>query len=129
MIFQGPAAQCTRCHNFGTGPGASVGPPLRTIASRLAREQLLEALVDPSARIAPGFGPVQVTLKNGKRTFGTLLEETDAFITVDAGSGPARILKSDIAHRVNGPSAMPPMGSILTRREIRDVVEYLSTLK
>ena len=129
VIFQGPAAQCTRCHNFGTGPGASVGPPLRTIASRLTRDQLLEALVDPSARIAPGFGPVQVTLKNGKRTFGTLLEETDAFIMVDAGSGPGKILKTDIANRVNGPSAMPAMGSILTRRELRDVVEYLSTLK
>lgn len=129
VVFQGAAAQCTRCHNFSTGPGANVGPPLRTIASRLAREQLLEALVDPSARIAPGFGPVQVTLKNGKRTFGTLLEETDAFLMVDAGSGPARILKTDIANRVNGPSAMPAMGSLLTRREIRDVVEYLSTLK
>ena len=129
VIFQGPAAQCTRCHNFGTGPGASVGPPLRTIASRLTREQLLEALVDPSARIAPGFGPVQVTLKNGKRTFGTLLEETDSFIMVDAGSGPSKVLKADIARRVNGPSAMPPMGTLLTRREIRDVVEYLSTLK
>ncbi|MBC7672054.1 MAG: hypothetical protein H7247_06485, partial [Polaromonas sp.] len=51
------------------------------------------------------------------------------FLMVDAGSGPARILKTDIASRVNGPSAMPAMGSILTRREIRDVVEYLSTLK
>lgn len=129
VVFQGAAAQCTRCHNFSTGPGANVGPPLRTIASRLAREQLLEALVDPSARIAPGFGPVQVTLKNGKRTFGTLLEETDVFLMVDAGSGPARILKTDIASRVNGPSAMPAMGGLLTRREIRDVVEYLSTLK
>lgn len=129
VIFQGPAAQCTRCHNFGAGPGANVGPPLRTIASRLEREQLLEALVDPSARIAPGFGPVQLTLKNGKRTFGTLLEETDASVTVDAGSGATRILKAEIANRVNGPSAMPAMGSILTRREIRDVVEYLSTLK
>ena len=129
VVFQGAAAQCTRCHNFSTGPGANVGPPLRTIASRLAREQLLEALVDPSARIAPGFGPVQVTLKNGKRTFGTLLEETDVFLMVDAGSGRARILKTDIASRVNGPSAMPAMGGLLTRREIRDVVEYLSTLK
>lgn len=129
VIFQGPAAQCTRCHNFGTGPGASVGPPLRTIASRLSREQLLEALVDPSARIAPGFGPVQLTLKGGKRVFGTLVDEGDSFIMVDAGAGPTRIVKSDITLRTNGPSAMPAMGSILTRREIRDVVEYLSTLK
>ena len=78
VVFQGASSQCTRCHNFGMGPGANVGPPLRGVASRLTREQLLEALVDPSARIAPGFGPVQVTLKNGQSVFGTLREETDA---------------------------------------------------
>ena len=128
VIFQGATAQCTRCHNFSTAPGATVGPSLIGVASRMAREQLLESLVDPSARIAPGFGPVQLTLKNKQRLFGTLKEETDSYIVVDAGTD-RRILKSDIAQRTNGPSAMPPMGTILTRREIRDVVEYLSTLK
>ena len=129
VIFQGPAAQCSRCHNFGTGAGATVGPVLMGVASRLAREQLLEALVDPSARIAPGFGPVQLTLKNGQRMFGTLREEADSYIVVDAGTEPKKILKTAIAQRTNGPSAMPAMGTVLPRREIRDVVEYLSTLK
>ena len=127
VVFQAPAAQCTRCHSFG-GPGANVGPNLSGVASRLQREQLLEALVDPSARISPGFGPVQLTLKNGKKLFGTLKEETPTHVVVDAG-GDQRVAKSDIAQRVNGPSAMPPMGTLLTHREIRDVVEYLSTLK
>jgi putative heme-binding domain-containing protein len=105
-----------------------VGPNLSGVASRLQREQLLEALVDPSARIAPGFGPVQLTLKNGKKLFGTLKEETPTQVVVDVG-GDQRVAKSDIATRVNGPSAMPLMSALLTRREIRDVVEYLSTLK
>ncbi|MDB4888699.1 MAG: heme-binding protein, partial [Gemmatimonadetes bacterium] len=97
VIFQGPAAQCTRCHNFGNGPGASVGPALQGVASRLTREQLLEALVDPSARIAPGFGPVQVTLKNNQKLFGTLKEETDSYITVDVGAPePRKIMKTEI---------------------------------
>ena len=129
VVMQGPAAQCTRCHNFGTGPGANVGPALRGVASRLQREQLLEALVDPSARIAPGFGPVQLTLKNGQKYFGTLKEETDTYVVVDASGEPKKVIKTDIAQRVNGPSAMPAMGTVLTRREIRDVVEYLSTLR
>jgi putative membrane-bound dehydrogenase-like protein len=129
VVMEGASAQCTKCHNFSTGPGANVGPPLREVASRLTREQLLESLIDPSARIAPGFGAVQVTLKNGQGVFGTLREETNAYIVVDAGTAPRRIMKTDIARRTNGPSAMPPMGSVLTRREIRDVIEYLSTLK
>jgi quinoprotein glucose dehydrogenase len=129
VIMEGVAAQCTKCHNFSTGPGANVGPPLREVGSRLTREQLLESLVDPSARIAPGFGAVQLTLRNGQGVFGTLREETNAYIVVDAGTAPRRIMKTDIARRTNGPSAMPLMGSVLTRREIRDVIEYLSSLK
>jgi len=129
VVFQSAAAQCTKCHNFGTGPGADAAPRLRGVGSRLTREQLLEALVDPSARITPGFGPVQLTLKNGQGFFGTLREETETHIVVDAGTTPRRIVKTDIAKRTNGPSAMPPMGTVLTRRELRDLVEYLSTLK
>lgn len=88
IVFQHPAAQCTRCHTLGgQAAGANVGPPLRGIGATLSREQLLEALVAPSARIAPGFGV--------------------------AGA----------------PSAMPPMNGILTRREIRDVVEFLSQMR
>ena len=129
VAMEGVAAQCAKCHNFGTEPGASVGPPLRDVGSRLTREQLLESLVDPSARIAPGFGAVQVTLKNGQRVFGTLREETTAYIVVDSGAAARRIMKTDIVRRTNGPSAMPPMGGVLTRREIRDLIEYLSSLK
>jgi putative heme-binding domain-containing protein len=128
IVMQGPSAECVKCHNLGTGAGANVGPSLRGVAGRLTRAQILESLVDPSARIAPGFGPVMVTLKDGKKAFGTLKEETATYIIVDAGT-PKRILKSDIAKRANGPSAMPPMGPRLTRRELRDVVEYLSSLK
>jgi putative heme-binding domain-containing protein len=129
VVFQSPAAQCARCHAFGQGPANNVGPALSNVASRLSREQILEALVDPSARIAPGFGPVQVTLKNGQKYFGTLREETNSYIVVDVSPEPRRINKSDIAQRTNGPSPMPAMGTILSRRELRDVVEYLSSLK
>jgi mono/diheme cytochrome c family protein len=60
--------------------------------------------------------------------FGTLREETSTYIVVDAGT-PKRVVKADIAKRTNGPSAMPVMATVLSRREIRDVVEYLSTLR
>ena len=73
-------------------------------------------------------GPRDVSIPGRGYTFGTLKEETATYIIVDTGT-PKRILKSDIAKRANGPSAMPPMGARLTRRELRDVVEYLSSLR
>jgi quinoprotein glucose dehydrogenase len=101
------------------------------VATRLTREQILESLLEPSARIAPGYGTVGITLKNGTRVDGTLRDETDTLVVLMAGTPPAeqRIAKTDIAERTNPVSAMPPVGLIVKPREVRDLVAYLSTLK
>jgi quinoprotein glucose dehydrogenase len=104
------------------------------VASRLTREQILESLLEPSARIAPGFGTVTVTLRNGQKVDGTLKSETDTevvLVVLGAGDPPTerRIVKAEIAQRTNPVSAMPPMGLILKPREIRDLVAGLATLK
>jgi glucose/arabinose dehydrogenase/HEAT repeat protein len=60
VIFTNPAAECTRCHSFeGTAP--NVGPNLSRIGATLSRDQLVEAMLEPSARIAPGFGTAGVS--------------------------------------------------------------------
>ncbi|MGH9373078.1 MAG: HEAT repeat domain-containing protein, partial [Vicinamibacterales bacterium] len=130
VASENPAAECTRCHSV-RGRGAEVGPNLTNIASTLSREQLLEALLEPNARIAPGFGTVGVTLKDGQRVDGTLREETETHVVLMVGTPPAerRIAKAEIAERTNPVSAMPPLGLILKPRDIRDLVEFLSTLK
>jgi putative heme-binding domain-containing protein len=84
----------------------------------------------PSARIAPGFGLVALTLRNGGRVEGVLHEETGTMVTVEDGANVRhRLETATIVSRTNLPSAMPPMGAILTPAEVRDVVEYLGTLK
>jgi quinoprotein glucose dehydrogenase len=130
VFFENQSAGCPRCHTIGDS-GADVGPKLATIGKTLAREQILQALLEPNARIAPGFGTVSLTLRSGDKIAGTLREETDSLLVVAVGS-PAverRIAKSDVAERTDPASAMPPMGALLKLREIRDVVEFLSGLK
>jgi quinoprotein glucose dehydrogenase len=123
------AAQCTRCHDAGRG-GGNVGPALSQIGSTLTREQILQALIDPSYRLAPGFGNVSVTLTNGQEVIGLLAKETEAELTINTSDAePLVIEKSRIKARENLPSSMPAMGSILSKREIRDMVEFLTTLK
>jgi putative heme-binding domain-containing protein len=129
VVLAGQASQCTRCHTVET-PGADVGPPLTHIGSQLPRETLLEALLAPSARLAPGYGIVTLALKDGKSVVGTLREETaDALVVETAPGKRQRVAVKDVAKRTNLPSPMPVMGKILTPREIRDVVEYLSALR
>jgi putative heme-binding domain-containing protein len=129
IFFRHQTAQCIRCHSYDD-LGGNAGPRLNGVASRLRREQLLEALINPSARLAPGFGNVTVTLKNGKAVSGILQEETNTELTVKVGDQtPTVIRKDQITKRTNGASSMPDMKYLLTKREIRDVVAFLATLK
>jgi putative heme-binding domain-containing protein len=121
--------QCVRCHNVG-GEGATVGPNLKGVASRLTREQLLQALIEPSARIAPGYGNTNFVLTDGQEVSGSIISETDELVQLKTNDAePLRIPVARIKSRENLPSSMPPMGSLMSKREIRDVVEYLSSLK
>jgi quinoprotein glucose dehydrogenase len=129
VIMGNPAAECTRCHSLeGTN---NVGPNLARIGATLSRDQLVEALIEPSARIAPGFGTVSLTLRKGDKIVGTLRDETATHVVLLEGTPPVerRIAKADIAERSNPVSPMPPFGLILKPREIRDIVEFLTTLK
>ena len=129
VVAEHPAAQCGRCHAVGDST-ADVGPNLAGVGTRLTRQRLLESLISPSARLAPGYGQVSVTLKNGQKLEGTLREESETAIAVqDAARGLQRVQVADIATRTNGVSAMPPMNLLLTPRELRDVVEFLASLR
>ncbi len=129
IFFRNQSVECVRCHNVG-GEGGIVGPSLKGIASRLSREQILQALIEPSARIAPGYGMISLVLTDGQEVTGTLIQETESEIQLKTSEAePLRIAIGRIKSRENYPSSMPPMGSLMNKREIRDVVEFLSSLK
>jgi putative heme-binding domain-containing protein len=129
IFFQNQTAQCIRCHSYND-IGGNAGPPLDGIASKLPREKLLEALINPSARIAPGFGVVTLQMKDGKMINGIVQNETEKTITIKSGDHqPETIAKEQVGKRIDGASSMPEMRYMLTKKEIRDVVSFLSTLK
>ncbi|AYN67116.1 heme-binding protein [Euzebyella marina] len=124
-----PTAQCTRCHAIG-GAGGTVGPPLENIGNTLTREQILESLIEPSARLAPGYGSVSLTLKDGQKVNGILEEENEHELILRTNQAePLEVPLSRISKRENMPSAMPAMGKLITKRELRDLIEFLAELK
>jgi putative membrane-bound dehydrogenase-like protein len=129
VFANNPTAQCVRCHAVN-GTGGQVGPALDNIANILTREQILESLIEPSKRLAPGYGSITVTLTDGQVVTGVLEEEThDELILRTNDAEPMEIAHSRIKKRENGISAMPPMGRMISRRELRDLMEYLGSLK
>ncbi len=129
LFFRDQTAQCMRCHSFDD-LGGNAGPRLNGVAARLTPEELLEAIIEPSARIAPGFGVISVEFRDGTTTGGILQEERENEIVLKIGEKPDTVIrKSDIAKRTSAMSSMPPMAYLLTKRQIRDLMSFLVTLK
>lgn len=129
VFVSNATAQCVRCHAL-KGAGGKVGPPMDNIGATLSREEILESLIEPSKRIAPGYGSVNLVLTNGQEVTGLLEAETDeGLILRTAEAEPLRVPHSRIKSRKNLPSGMPPMGKMISKRELRNLIEYLSSLK
>ena len=124
-------AACMRCHKV-RGEGGDVGPDLAGFGAKHDRAYILQSIVEPNAVIAPGFENVLVTLTNGEMLAGMLNAEDANEVTLAslADGKRQKIKKSDIKERTTVASAMPPgLGEVLGKRGLRDVIEYLSTVK
>ena len=117
-----------KCHSYDDF-GGSAGPRLNGVADRLTREQLLEALINPSGRIAPGFGVVSLEMEGGKTLSGILQDENDTELILKVGNKPDTvIMKDNVVKQTSAPSSMPDMKNFLSKKEIRDLVSFLTTL-
>lgn len=129
IFYNNESAACVRCHTID-GNGGNVGPRLSNIGNQLTRKQLLQAMVEPNARIAPGYGSVSVTLKNGVNIQGVLVESTDTQLTIREGDGSTHVInKKNIAKQVNAPSSMYSMVDRLDLHQLRDLIAFLNEQK
>ena len=128
------AGQCAKCHRIGKD-GGEAGPELTEIGDRVDEKHLLEAIINPNAVVAMGYGIALVNLKDGTNIGGTLLKHDDKEVVLKVndpttGKTEERTYPIDQIAEVKPPiSAMPDMRFILKKQEIRDLVAYLSSLK
>ena len=85
----------------------------------------------PSKTIAKGFETVIVIADDGRQFSGVFQSETDSELRLITPEGrPIVIPKKTIEERRTGPSAMPAdLVKHMTKRQLRDLVEYLASLK
>lgn len=130
IFFERVEVYCSRCH-LVQGEGGVAGPDLTGIGARQTREYLLESILYPNQKIAEGFETTVVKLNNGTVYAGILTQENDATLELNSSEdGLTTIRKSDIKSREKGGSGMPAeLRQVLTKRDLRHLVEYLSGLK
>ncbi len=134
LVTNHAAAQCIRCHKLGKeggnpSPELTIGPELNRIGSQRDRRHLVASLLTPSSDISDGYGTVVLKTKEGEEVSGILSRKTDLFWTITLANGKKRNLRPDEISSHILASAMPPMGALLKPEEIRDMVEFLASLK
>jgi quinoprotein glucose dehydrogenase len=130
LFFERPEASCVRCHKIN-GEGGEVGPDLSHVGAQKDRQYLLESIVLPNKDIAQGFESVLVTLKSGTSYAGVIKTDNANELVINSPEdGLVTVKKSDIQSRDKGLSPMPEgMGQVLSKQDLRDLVEFLSGLK
>ena len=121
---------CVRCHK-ANGEGGEVGPELTGLIEKKDRAYILTSIVHPNAAIAAGFENLLVTLKNGNSYAGVIKSESADTLEINSPEdGLVKISKADIKEREKGLSGMPEgFGDLLSRQDLRHLVEFIATLK
>jgi quinoprotein glucose dehydrogenase len=130
-IFREKAeASCTKCHKV-KGQGGEVGPALDGVGAQKTREYLLDSLLQPNKDIAQGFAQVVLLLKSEVVESGRIEAETPTEVSLILADGSRKkIARKDIQAQKVGLSPMPEdLVKKLSRRDIRDLVEFLAGLK
>ena len=107
------------------------GPDLTGIGGKQKRDYLLESIVEPNKQIAKGFETVVLTLTSGQIRSGVLKGEDAKEVRLMTPEGQLLVVpKGHIEERRSGKSAMPEdLIKHLSRKEVRDLVEFLASLK
>ncbi len=132
IFFEREDVACVRCHQAAAAVvGGEVGPKLEGLASRATTDYILESIVTPNAKIAPGFENVMIERKDGVWVAGMIKSENDTELVINSPEdGLVTVQRADVKTRERGASGMPEgMGQILSRQHLRDLIAYLSTLK
>ncbi|MBI4905397.1 MAG: PQQ-binding-like beta-propeller repeat protein [Acidobacteria bacterium] len=126
-LFLGQA-KCNSCHMVH-GEGSPIGPDLSNIARELTVDQLKQALTDPSARIAPGYGLVSLQLKDGGKLRGFARNRTGYDIAVQDLKGAFHPMGLDRVASVTDEKAslMPPVK--VAGNDMQNLLAFLGGLK
>lgn len=122
---------CAKCHSVD-GSASKAGPDLMAAGDVFGRRDLVDAILQPSATIAPGYGTVIVETKAGAVFQGTLKQSTDTGLQIMGVDGKlVSIAAGDIKEKTATSVSLMPEGQHagLSQQEFTDLVEYLTTLK
>ncbi|MCU0707207.1 MAG: sorbosone dehydrogenase, partial [Pirellula sp.] len=128
-IYRRSELQCIQCHRIG-GVGGLVGPDLTSIGAQAPADYLLEALLNPAAKVKEGYNAKLVRTDNDEVLAGIPVRESDDEVVLRlADNREISIDKSSIVDIKESRSLMPDgLLDSLTEKEAVDLLRFIVEL-
>ncbi len=131
QVFRSSHAGCSGCHAIGY-VGGKIGPELSRIGSTRSKEDLLEAILYPSARLEQGYRTVRVLTTDGQVYQGLpIRQDSQAIELLLQVDRSIRIETEAIETMQPGELSVMPAGidRILSPQQLADLLELLQQAK
>ncbi len=125
------ARSCQNCHLVGD-QGIDYGPALSEIGNKLTKDALYKSILNPSEGISFGYEGYTVKLNDGSTVTGYVLSKNEDEVQLRAYGGLTNTYKREqIASMEEMEQSLmfENLERSMTKQELVDLVEYLSTLK
>jgi putative heme-binding domain-containing protein len=121
---------CANCHRVH-GEGGITGPDLTNVGKMRSPHHLREAITNPGADVRQRYWVVDAVTNEGKRLSGFLMnEDTYSVEFIDSAGQLQSCLKSGLkTYKVEKNSKMPSYKDRFGKKELDDLVAYLSSLR
>lgn len=129
-VFHGKGT-CIKCHKV-LGEGKDVGPDLSEIGSKLSREDMYVAILNPSAAVSHNYETYSLLDADDKTYTGLLINQTEEATTIrDAEGVDHTVVDAEIELlKKQSVSLMPAdLQKIMSKQELIDLVDYMVLLK
>jgi putative heme-binding domain-containing protein len=123
--------KCANCHKVGD-KGNAVGPDLSAIGKTRTRVELLDSLLNPSARVEPQYAAYNVRTKDEKTYTGLIAKRDDKqLVLLDAEGKKVEVAGDNVDSVRPSRLSLMPDGLLagLTAHEAADLLEFLAQRK
>ncbi|MBI3695204.1 MAG: c-type cytochrome, partial [Acidobacteria bacterium] len=119
--------QCASCHMV-FGRGSPIGPDLSNIGSEMTIDEIRESLLQPGARISPGYELVTVKLRDGKTIRGFARNRSNFDIAVQGLDARLRPVREHEILAVEEEKQSLMQAVKTSPKQLEDLIAYLSRL-
>lgn len=130
IFYRRESPKCWTCHAIGD-ERERAGPNLSSIATKLNRDELLDALINPSREILNGYSVEVINTQTLGPVIGVIVRESPTLLVRNEFGEDTAIPVAEVVSRNVAELSMMPddLTDPLSDQELLDLLEFLGSLR